>query len=425
MKKKLFAAMLATTMVVSCFAGCGDTAKDSSKGSSSGKSTAAAEKEDVKLTVWGAEEDQDMLAEMIDGFKTEYADKANFDISLGVESESTAKDDVLADVEAAADVYAFADDQLNELVAGGALQEITLDPDTIISDNGGEKAGAVQAASKDGKLYAYPMTADNGYFMFYNKKYFKEDDVASLDAMLKVAADNSKKVSMDLANGWYIYSFFQGAGLELTLNEDGTNKCTWNATDGDYTGADVANALLDITSNKGFSSLADEAFVSGLKDGSVIAGVSGTWNAKVASDAWGDDYAAVKLPTYTVKGEQVQMASFAGYKLIGVNPYSKFAGYAMLLGQYLTNYDNQVKRFETRGLGPSNVKAAESDAVQANPAIAALAEQASYATVQRIGDKYWDPAATFGKIMVQGNSDKKDIQDLLDTLVKGVQAKAD
>ena len=83
--------------------------------------TAPAEKQDVTLRMWGAEEDQPMLQGMIDSFKEHYADYANFDIQLGTESESTAKDTVLTDIEAAADVYSFASDQLFDLVnAGGS-----------------------------------------------------------------------------------------------------------------------------------------------------------------------------------------------------------------------------------------------------------------------------------------------------------------
>ena len=241
--------------------------------------------------------------------------------------------------------------------------------------------------------------------------------------MMAVAADAGKKVTMTVDDGWYIYSFFAGAGLELSKNEDGTNTCTWNATDGTYKGTDVAQAILDITGNKGFQNVQDAEFATGVKEGSIIAGVSGTWNAATAQEAWGDNYAATKLPTFTCAGDQVQMASYAGYKLIGVNANSKFAGYAMMLGQYLTNYDNQVKRFETRGLGPSNVKAAASDAVQTNPAIAALALQAQYATIQRVGDKYWDPAKTLGAIFVEGNADGTDLQTLLDNAVEGITAK--
>lgn len=427
MRKKTLAMLLSLTVVAASMTGCGGNNNTNAGSDATATQDTAAqatgEKEDVSLTVWGAEEDQTMLQEMINDFTTTYADTANWNISLGVESESTAKDTVLTDIEAAADVYAFADDQLNQLVDAGALQPIELNTDAVIEACGGADSGAVQAASKDGKLYAYPMTADNGYFMFYDKEYFSEDDVKTLDTMLDIAAENGKTVAMQLDEGWYLYSFFKGAGLDLTLNEDGlTNGCNWNATDTAITGAQVTEALVDIAKNPGFVSCTDEAFVSGVKDGSIIAGVNGTWNASVAEETWGENYAAAKLPTYTVNGQQVQMSSFAGYKLIGVNAYSKFPGYAMMLGEWLTNYDNQVKRFEQRGLGPANVEAAASEAVQASPAIAALSEQAQFATVQRIGDKYWSPAQTYGAIIAAGNSDGIDPQTLVDNLTEGITA---
>ena len=78
--------------------------------------------------------------------------------------------------------------------------------------------------------------------------------------------------------------------------------------------------------------------MAGVKDGSIIAGVSGTWNAKVAQEAWGENYAACKLPTYTVAGKQVQMASFAGFKLVGVNPYSQNMYDAMLFAEFMTRF---------------------------------------------------------------------------------------
>ena len=67
-------------------------------------SVASGEDETVTIRVWGAEEDQTLLSELIEDFESEYPD-VNFNIELGVESESTAKDTILTDVEAAADVY--------------------------------------------------------------------------------------------------------------------------------------------------------------------------------------------------------------------------------------------------------------------------------------------------------------------------------
>ncbi len=381
------------------------------------------ERPDVKLTVWGEKEEHGMLRAMIEDFKEQNVDTANWKIRLVDESEENAKADILNNPEEAADVFVFPDSQLDELANAGALQEITLDTETVIEDNGGQESSSVKAAMKDGKLYAYPMTTDNGYFLFYNKEYFPlEQDTATLDRMMEIAGDRQKKVTMAIDEGWYLYSFFAGAGFLLSENDDGTNTCNWNTADGQYKGTDVLQAILDIVGNKGFKSMKDGEFAKGVKDGSVIAGVSGIWNAAVAKKAWGENYAAAKLPTYTCMGTQVQMGSFATYKLMGVNAHSKNAGYAMMLGQYLTNYVNQVKRFQVMGFAPTNVKAADTGDVKSNPAIAALVSQAQHATVQRVGDRYWDAAATLGASCIGENPGEENYQPVLDAAVEGITA---
>ena len=274
----------------------------------------------------------------------------------------------------------------------------------------------MDAATIDGKLYAYPLTADNGYFMFYDSSFYTEEDVQSLDTMLEKAAAAGKKVSMDLANGWYLYSFYAGAGLELGLNEDGvTNFCNWN----EAPGADVTQAIIDIAKNPGFVSLKDESFTGELKAGNLVAGVNGTWRANDAAEVWGDNYAACKLPTYTLNGEQVQMASFSGFKLIGVNRHSKNVGWAMMLADYVTNEENETLRFEMRGQGPSNLKALEN---AASPALSAVVAQSEFASLQRVGNNFWTPAESLGSILAKGNAEGKDTQALVDEAVAGITA---
>lgn len=382
--------------------------------------------EDVTLTVWvGDNQDIEWINGVIDNFKAAHPEN-NYTINVGVQTEGDCSKVVLNDPTAAADVFTFADDQFNSLMNGGALQQVVDGADDIIAANGGADAPVVKAASQDGVLYAYPATASNGYFMFYNKEYFTEEDVLTLDGMMAKAAAAGKYVGFPMSDGWYFYSWFKGAGLTMTVNEDGvTNSCNWNATDTPITGVQVLEALLEIAKNPGFKEANSDPFVAGVKDGSIIAGVSGTWNANAAQEAWGDNYAATKLPTYTVNGEQVQMSSFAGFKLVGVNPYSENVGAAMDFAAYMTNEESQMSRFEIRSEGPSNVNAASSEAVQSNPAIAALAAQAAYADVQRVGNKYWDPAAALGKIIMNGNPDGTDLQTLLDNCVAGITAAAD
>ena len=177
--------------------------------------------------------------------------------------------------------------------------------------------------------------------------------------------------------------------------------------------------ILDMSAQSAFKSGADADIVSGIKDGSCCAAISGTWNAKTAQDTWGDNYAATKLPTYTLNGEQVQMASFSGFKLIGVNPHSSNVGAAMLLADYVTNEENETLRFQQRAQGPSNTNAL---AAASSPALTAVVAQSEYANLQRVGGNYWASAETLGQICVNGNPDGKDPQTLIEDAVAGITA---
>ena len=311
------------------------------------------EQANVSLSIWTSADEQEIMKEMIESFQEHYEKEAQFEITISEEDEKTCRDTVLADPAGAADLYSFASDQFDNLQRENALLPITDDTEQIISDNGGPDSAAVLSSSKDGTLYAYPMVASNGYFMYYNTAYFTENDITSFDRMLDIAAENGKKVAMDFTSGWYIYSFFKGAGLDVEMNEDRvTNSCNWNDRSSSYTGVDVANAMLAIAGHDGFLNCTDENFVNGVKDETIIAGINGAWNSGNVEEAFKENYNAAKLPTFTLAGNQVQMHSFAGYKLLGINAHTKNPEWAMRLAAWLTNEENQLTRFRKRGEAP-------------------------------------------------------------------------
>ena len=434
--KKLLALLLAFVMILSLTAcgGNGGTAETQAPAANNANTEAAdASNETVALTLWGAEEDQALLAQLVEDFKAAYPDQT-FDIQIGVESESTAKDTVLTDIEAAADVFAFANDQLNDLVSAGALLNLSGDVsavlpaytdktlEDVLAANG---EGSVAAATKDGNVYAFPMGGGNNYFLYYDSTKITADQAKSWDELLSAAEAAGGKVGMTFASGWYNASFFLGAGFISDMNPDGTTVIDWNGTSADgYTGVDVAKAMTAIAAHPGFLAIADGDISNQIASGAVCAVVSGTWDAGAAETAFGEGYAATKLPTFTCAGDQVQMSCYSGFKLMGVNAYSKNSGWAVLLAEFLTNEASQTARFEARQLAPTNLNAAANDAVTSNVAIAASAAQDVYGSVQNVGGKFWDPTATFGQMIANGElgSDDAAIQAALDTLVEGVTA---
>lgn len=427
--KKVLALGLVGAMAIS-MAACGKTSSSTNNGGSGNSGTS---NETVSLRVWGGEEDQNLLKELVEKFKTTYPDQ-KFNIEIGVESEATAKDTILTDVEAAADVFAFASDQIVDLNNAKALANIE-DMDSALQNyakksiadvKAANGEGSVEAASIDGKLMAFPMTGGNGYFLYYDSSVISEEDAATWDTILAAADKAGKKVGMTLASGWYNASFFYGAGFTTGLNDDGTTAIDFNGTSKDgYTGVQVTQSMLNIASNKAFMAIADGDISNQIAGGTLAAVISGTWDADNAQKVFGDGYAATKLPTYTLNGKQVQQGSVSGYKFIGVNAYSKNVGWATVLAEFLTNEESQATRFEQRQLAPTNKKVAASDEVSKNVAIAASGAQDAYGVIQTVSAKYWDPAKTFGEMIAQGSlsaTDEKAIQEALDTMVEGAKA---
>ena len=418
MSKKMLIILLSTVISFGSFSGCGaNKSEEESIPETESVSDSELPSGDVSLRVWGSEEDSELINQIISSFVSEYSSQANFNITFEPHSESSAKDDILGDVLNAPDVFTFADDQLLALIASGVLKKVPNDSEIA----GRNLAAASEAASFNGTLYAYPLTADNGYFLFYNSKYLTEEDVQTLDGILEVASREGKKFFMEMNSGWYMYSFFGNTDMEIGLNDDGISTyCNWNAKYTNIKGVDVAQAMADIGKNPGFINAGNDDFGIGAANGSIIAGVSGIWDENEIKDAWGDGYAATKLPTYTVAGQQLQMSSYAGYKLVGVNSRSENAAWANKFADWMTNEQNQALRFSMRGQGPSNTAASSTGEVAQSKGLQALQKQAEYASLQRVGGTFWDPATNLGTILSEGNPGGKDLQTLLNEMVTAV-----
>ena len=340
--------------------------------------------EQVTLKVWAEEAAFDTMNEMIESFKEAHRGEAEFNITIEQNLDSKTKDVILGDVHNGADVFPLPDDQLSAMAAAGVLSAIPNQEEVSAANT----AESVAAASINGVMYAYPMTADNGYFLYYNKKFLNESDVSSLERILEVCEEKNKEFSMEFNSGWYMYSFFGNTGLELGLNDDG-----------------VTNYL-----------------PAALASGKVIAAISGVWNSTDVEKAFGSDYGACKLPTYQVAGKQVQMASFTGFKMMGVNYYSEHLEWAHKLADWFTNEQNQTLSFEKRNIGPANKNAAASDAVSKVAAIQAVIAQSEYGKLQRVGNKFWTPCVEFADNILAGNPSHLSAQKMADNLVKEITA---
>lgn len=422
-------AIASMAMVGVMMAGCssnnsssteGGSAVDSSAASSNGGESAGSG-ENVNLTVWGPQEDQELLKQMCDAFAAANPDKT-YTFTYGVVSEADAQKEVIKDISAAADVFAFASDQTATLVNAGALYRVTKNKDEIVAEN---SESSISAASIDGELYGYPYVSDT-YFMYYDKSKLSEDDVKSIEGIMSKDIEGvTTNFAFNTDDGWYQSGFFFGAGCKL-FGEDGTDptQCDFN----NERGYMVGEYLIDLVANPKYGANFDDSLVkAGFAEGTLAAAVSGTWNAGEIQASLGDNYAATKLPEFTLSnGETVQMGSMANFKIMGVNSETKNPLDAMALAEWLTNKDNQKTRFEVRSYAPTNVELAnDTDTMNSNIAVGALAQQAQYATVQTSISQcqnYWTPAEAFGQEIIAGTCTKDNLQQKLDAYVESVLA---
>lgn len=380
-------------------------------------------KEKVSLTLWTPSREEALTKEAIKKFISIHKNEADLDINIQTEEIEDTKQKLMDSPNKSADIFHFASDQYTDLKTAGLLTPVNYETEKAIKESGGSSASIVNAVLEYSKLFAYPSTNSNGYFLYYNKKYFEPEDVSSLDRILEIAAGEKKYFAMDWASGWYLYSFFSAAGKTIEINNHGTaNVCDFNSTEGNYTGLDVVNALLNIAKHPGFQHVASDDLLTALDKGKIIAAVNGTWNAQNFAKLWGKDCGAVKLPTYTVNKDQLQMGSFAGYKYIGVNSNTKQKKWASMIARWLTTYKYQMIRYQTTGECPANEEAAGAYKVQISAPIAALNQQNEFATMQNVLENYWDPMEKFGKIIAAGNPQNEDLQTLLDKTVEEIQA---
>lgn len=393
MKKKLLTVLLALVLCVGVvgMAACGDD--DSKPGGTT-----------IKLKIWGAQQDQAMLNTMADDFKTQYPNE-KFKFEFGVVGEPDAAKNVTDDISVAADVFMFSDDQMRTLVSAQALYEIT-DVTGVgnFKSNAIERntAASIEFATFNEKLYALPATADNTFFMYYDKRYVKEADLANLDTVLAACATSGKDFIMDLSDGWYMSSFFFSAGCSIGVDANGKQTCDFNNENG-IKAAQAADKLATherfrtgdnsiITGNTGIGGTSTE------KSGAVA--ISGSWNATAIKKALGENFGVCALPKIKIGDSYVTWKNFGGCKLAGVKRTTAQPKWALTFAEFITNEANQVKRFEVRGFGPSNKNAANNATIKADPVVSAITAQMVNSVTQRDAlSNFWTPTEGLGTAM--------------------------
>ncbi len=431
MKKKLLAALLSVSMVAALLAGCGSKEADNSAASNEAattettETTEAAESTDNAeeaapadvdygtgaITIWVAEEVDAFTKAQVDKFMEENPQFAGYTVTIEAVGEGDAASNMITDVEGGADIYGFAQDQLARLVSAGSIMEVIGDYANFVSTS--NDAGAVGAATMGDAIYAFPVTSDNGYFMYYDKSVVT--DPTSLEKIVEDCEAAGKGVYMEINSGWYQTAFFFATGCELTYDADSTGKFVKaNVTYASDNGVKALKKMIELSKSPSFFN--GSSISNATNPGAII---DGTWDSSAAKEVFGDNYACAKLPTFTVDGESFQFSGFGGFKLLGLKPQTDTnkAVVCLELAKYLSSAEVQLARYNEVGWGPSNMEAQADEAVKADEALSALAEQLAFTIPQgQYPNDYWTLATALGDDVIADKYDNASDEELMSVL---------
>ena len=396
MKKKVLALLLATAMIAT-FAGCSETTEEPVGDVAVEGEEAGEEAITCTITVWAPSEDQSdenpWLQTQCEAFAAEHP---SWDITFkyGVCAEGEAKATVTQDVDAAADVFGFANDNLADLIAAGAIAELGGTTAEFVTSNFGKTY--VDSISDNGAVYGIPYES-NTWFMYYNTSVLSADDVKSLETMLEKGT-----VMFPLTNSWYIEAFYLATGAEFF---GGVNDNDAGINVGGDNGLKATNYLVDLVANPNFKNGEFGDAMSGLADGSIIAAFSGTWDRANAEEALGDNFGVAALPTITVDGQACQLKNFSGSKAFGVKSTASNAQVATALALYLAGESAQQARYEARGTIPALNSMAT--VLSSDPVVGVISEVYANCSIMQpycanMGN-WWTPAGNMGTELNAGD----------------------
>lgn len=333
-----------------------------------------------EITVWVGENTKGLTEDLIRQFNETNDKSIYFKATVHEQSESNAAGDVIGKPASAPEIFCFAQDQIARLVNKGLLARPTRTIENSIKET--HSATSVAAATVGSALYAYPLTEDNGYFLYYDKSVVSDTQAQTVEGIIEACKDaKDKNFSFLLSgsqSGWYTASFFYATGA----------KSEWTTDDnGNFTGKDdTYNSTEGLIALKGIQKIVQEescynasdkasAFESGVHSAAVVSGI---WDYETAKDKLGNNLGIAPLPSFTVDGVPYQLKSTLGCKLLGVSPQSDGTKAAALsiLAQYLTNEQSQQKRFDERKWYPT-VKTLQANSEITSPALTALRQTAT------------------------------------------------
>lgn len=392
MNKKIIAAVLAGSVLLSCTYAAKKTKATKSK------------KGKVTLTVWESTNGPDEFIRKAGQAYTKTHPNVTIkyvNVELGDAVTQIALDGPAG---VGPDLFAAPHDRLGSLVSGGHV---------LPTANASAITAAVldscaKALTYNGKMYGYPVSAET-YALFYNKKLINEKDVPKTWEELAAWSKNFNAKNpgkygfvMDVGSGYYTIVFTTADGNRL-FGPDGTDTNNTNInSNASIKGMKFFQSMrsaLNVPAADLDTSTADAAFQSG----SAAMHITGLWNVKPFEDA-GIDFGVTTLPA--LPGDKNPCASFSGTRAMFVSAYTDYPDEANDFAAFLVSEEMQKLRFDCTGTVPSiSVRVA-------SPYLSGFMQQLQYAfpmpSIPEMG-MYWEAMNNASKNIWDGADVKKEL----------------
>ena len=357
------------------------------------------------IKVWVDEKVIASTNSVIEQFKAAYPD---YNVTFRVEqqSEMGITGEIEKNVDAAADVYIFANDQLARLIRVKAIAAVnSIVRSDVIAAN---EEKAVAAGTFNNTFYGYPVT-DNSLFIYYDKNVIQDSDFnAGLFSVMQKCQTAQKFFYMKTQEANVNNAFFYGAGAKSEWSVDADNNFV------EYDDTYKANGLAAVQAMRdlyGYSYFRDGDGTTLLGSTCAVA-VGGAWDRKTLEDRLGAD----RLGIHALGGVKFDATNylkpFSAYKFAGVKPQkgsnaalrievaSKFAA-------YLSGEVGQQARFDALKWLPTNKTVKAKSAVSSDVMVQALAAQANYSHAQgQYPLNWWTAAGNLGKNLSSKTDDQ-------------------
>lgn len=398
-------------------AACGNNGDDEQGGSGSSNS----------IVVSTASAESDWYKEVLKDFnKKRVAEgKAEVKFEMVVHEENVVQTEV-ADWTKGPDVYSFVGDQMSTLYKKQALATVPPEYQAAIKQETGE-ADTKTFATYVNKMVGYPNSADNGYFLYYDKQALTENDVKTWDGIMAKATEE-RKLGYDMGDAWFTMGalFTFGADYEVKFTKQG-NISSVEATFDTAKGLKAAKFITDVYKHYHVDkNLVLTVAGAPNEQNGMIACVGGSHLLAGFRKSMGDRLGCAKLPTVTIDGETKTIGSFLGYKLFGVNNAKKDADKIALsheVARYLTSKEVQLKKFQDKGAMPANKELQELPEVIKDDHVVAIKNQVAAGAAHAqttVPGKCWDAPKTFTTELSQKIENDKGVAEITDAYLTGL-----